>query len=244
MKAPLKRFDKHRPPGPAPWYIPLFLNRKQSNAGLSWRRVKLPESEEECVVLHTADNKLLVVLGIYSYAYVVNPETLVLWRAHQEGGTANRISFHLLALPALTPISNIRQAADQTKAKSSAGVYYESRPISLWECSGDFPAGENTIRAPVSFQECGEILVLADLGDAASAAPINIAILAFDFPAQKVTCFPQDWFNQSNTDFGYQWITRVWRDRRGRICGDGIRIAPFHLDPSGRHRATGLDKWL
>jgi hypothetical protein len=227
---------ERRAPGPAPWYIPVFPNLEPtSDAGLSWRRANLRHNPDECVVLLDSDKNLLVVVGIYSYAFVVNFETLLLWRAYEQGDAALKISFHLLALPALKPIRDTAKASEQTQLRA-AGIYYESTPIDLWTCSAAFSEGENIVLSPPSFQRCGEVLVLADLGKAASASPINIAVLAFDFGKQRVTCLPQDWFNESNADFGYQWITRVWRDQKGRLCGDGIRIDPFRLDGTGRRR--------
>ena len=225
--------ERHAP-GPAPWYIPVFPNLEPtSDAGLSWRRANLRHNPDECVVLLDSDKNLLVAVGIYSYAFVVNFETLLLWRAYEQGDAALKISFHLLALPALKPIRDTAKASEQTQLRA-AGIYYESTPIDLWTCSAAFSAGENIVLSPPSFQRCGEVLVLADLGKAASASPINIAVLAFDFGKQRVTCLPQDWFNESDADFGYQWITRVWRDQKGRLCGDGIRIDPFRLDGTGR----------
>ncbi len=226
---------ERRAPGPAPWYIPVFPNLEStSDAGLSWSRAKLPHNPDECLVLLDPDKSLLIAVGMYSYAFVVNFETLLMWRAYEQGDGAQKISFHLLALPALKAIRDAAKAGKQTQFRAT-GIYYESTPIDLWTCSAAFSAGENIVLSPPSFQRCREVLVLADLGKAASASPINIAVLAFDFAKQRVTCLPQDWFNESDVDFGYQWITRVWRDQKGRLRGDGIRIDPFRLDGTGRH---------
>jgi hypothetical protein len=51
---------------------------------------------------------------------------------------------------------------------------------------------------------------------------------------------PQQWWNKSDADFGYQWISRVARDAlSGLIVGDGVRIDPFVLDASGLKRGDG-----
>lgn len=52
----------------------------------------------------------------------------------------------------------------------------------------------------------------------------------------KIEIYPQDWFNLNpQIDFGYQWITRAFRNRStGRIHGQGIRIDPFELDETNR----------
>ncbi len=47
--------------------------------------------------------------------------------------------------------------------------------------------------------------------------------------------YPQDWFNKSNCDFGYQWITRAIRNpQTNLIHGQGIRLSDFVLDKSNR----------
>ena len=52
---------------------------------------------------------------------------------------------------------------------------------------------------------------------------------------------PQKWFNEGNYDFGYQWITRVERNKKtGRIVGEGIRLGNFELDST----STQIGRWL
>jgi hypothetical protein len=49
--------------------------------------------------------------------------------------------------------------------------------------------------------------------------------------------YPQDWFNKSNCDFDYQWITRAIRDpKTNLIHGQGIRLSDFVLDESNRQQ--------
>jgi hypothetical protein len=52
----------------------------------------------------------------------------------------------------------------------------------------------------------------------------------------KITLFPQDWYNQDETmDFGYQWIARADRNKStGRIQIQGTRIGEFYLDETNR----------
>ncbi|RZJ98248.1 MAG: hypothetical protein EOO46_25125 [Flavobacterium sp.] len=51
----------------------------------------------------------------------------------------------------------------------------------------------------------------------------------------KISLFPQDWFNKSNADFGYQWLTRVIRNpKNNSIIGQGIRIDNFELDETNK----------
>jgi hypothetical protein len=61
----------------------------------------------------------------------------------------------------------------------------------------------------------------------------NCLILEFNPQSDSVKYFPQDWFNKSNADFGYEWITRAVKDKNGVIHGTGIRISDFTLDETG-----------
>lgn len=69
---------------------------------------------------------------------------------------------------------------------------------------------------------------------------MDICIWSIDTKSQTVFVMPQQWWNKSDADFGYQWISRVARDAlSGLIVGDGVRIDPFVLDASGLKRGDG-----
>jgi hypothetical protein len=87
---------------------------------------------------------------------------------------------------------------------------------------------------PREFTIADEILILANR----AASGIDICIWRIDSGRQQITVLPQQWWNESDVDFGYQWITRVAAEPvSGLIVGDGIRVSPFILDPSGLKRA-------
>ena len=51
----------------------------------------------------------------------------------------------------------------------------------------------------------------------------------------EILNYPQDWFNKSGCDFGYQWITRAIKNpKTGLIHGEGIRLPDFVLDDTNR----------
>ena len=59
----------------------------------------------------------------------------------------------------------------------------------------------------------------------------NTTILDLRFDTAWVFNYPQDWFNKSNADFGYQWITRaISNPETNLIEGQEIRITDFILD--------------
>lgn len=66
----------------------------------------------------------------------------------------------------------------------------------------------------------------------------DTALMIVEPRRDSYTLHAQDWFNNPSTDFGYQWLTRVARQRRtGRVMGDGIRVGRFALDKSLRQRS-------
>jgi hypothetical protein len=59
-------------------------------------------------------------------------------------------------------------------------------------------------------------------------------ILALNFNKKIVDIYPQKWFTADKFDTGYEWITRITRDKdTGRFIGDGIRIGKFELCDDG-----------
>jgi hypothetical protein len=61
----------------------------------------------------------------------------------------------------------------------------------------------------------------------------NLTLMVASPRTSTFQLYSQEWFNHAGLDNGYQWITRVVRDRKtGKIHLEGIRIAPFMLNAS------------
>ena len=99
--------------------------------------------------------------------------------------------------------------------------------------------GENLSAVfPSELQAIEELLILCN-SSAISARDdginANLALLVAKPNQSSYQLFPQDWFNSSDSDFGFQWVTRVARDpQTGRVRGEGFRIDPFELDDTLR----------
>jgi hypothetical protein len=127
------------------------------------------------------------------------------------------------------PVSEAREMRQQKEGVRGLRTYTPFS-ISCW-----LAEGVHKINPPAEFLPFEETLVLGDHhpgGD--SYAKMFRSIFAFDWGKEQVQVFPQDWFNESNYDFGYQWITRVERRPDGRIVGDGIRLGSFELDETNK----------
>jgi hypothetical protein len=108
--------------------------------------------------------------------------------------------------------------------------------------SVDIPAhlgeGRHDVQLPEFLMSLDELLLLFQ---GTELTEMNRCIMEIHPKDGWLRIYPQDWFNQSDCDFGYQWPTRVTRDpASGRIFGDGIRIGRFVLDETNRQ----VERWL
>jgi hypothetical protein len=226
--------------GLTPWHLPKFTNGESSDGNRAWKNLELKKGEEFRVGLINESNDFLVLIGFYWYACALSSDLVLLWRRYKPESTpsseAAEVQFRLLDLKTLSPIKDIEAALAGSDHRGGAGIYHIEKPVAERNYLAAFPAGTTTISAPSELVEVGNVLVLADIGSSAGYdAEVHTAILDFDFPNQAVTSYPQDWFNKGSLDFGYQWISQVWRDEEGRLCGEGVRIGEFRLDATGRH---------
>lgn len=232
--------DKMRVGGPTPWHLPLFPNGGSTDGKRIWKKLELKPGEEFRVSLVNEGNEFLVLIGFCWYACALTSDLWLLWRQHQpESMPPNEpaeVQFRLIDLESASPIDNIESALDVSNHRNWAGIWHNGKTLAEQNYLATFPPGITRISVPASLRETGNVLVLADIGSSAGySAEVHTAILDFDLRQQVVTSYPQDWFNKGSLDFGYQWISRVWRDEKGRICGEGVRIGEFRLDSTGRH---------
>lgn len=226
--------------GPTPWHLPKFPNGKSTYRKSTWKNLELKAGEEFRVGLINERNEFLVLIGFYWYACALTSDLWLLWRQYKPetipSNEPAEVQFHLLDLQALSPITDIEAALAASDGRRRAGIYYNEKPLAERDYLAAFPPGTTRISGASEFVEAGNVLVLADIGSSAGyEAEVHTAILDFDFPNQLVTSYPQDWFNKGSLDFGYQWISQVWRDEEGRLCGEGVRIGEFRLDSTGQH---------
>ncbi len=117
--------------------------------------------------------------------------------------------------------------------KTGSAIYFDGELLSERVIPAALPAGDHSFAFPDAFSNIYELLVLS----APEADQLSLWIV--NPRTGIVSVFPQDWWNNSEVDFGYQWVTRVARDRGTRkIIGEGIRISPFVLDASNRNLET------
>jgi hypothetical protein len=185
-------------------------------------------------------NEFLVLIGFYWYACALTSDLWLLWREYQPESVPPdqpaEVQFRLLNLTSASPIKDVESALNTTRHPNSTGILHNAKTFAEQDYLAAFAPGITRISVSPKFAEAGNVLVLADIGSSAGyPAEVHMSILDFDFRNQVVTSYPQDWFNKGSLDFGYQWISRVWRDEKGRIWGEGVRLGEFRLDSTGRH---------
>jgi len=123
--------------------------------------------------------------------------------------------------------------------RQRASLSFSTGEVARMSVSAELAEGVHQVEFPESFREFEELLVLASATPAAGASlALHLWIVRPKDAVIQVVA--QDWFNESERDFGYEWVARVARDPcTQRIVGDGIRIGPFELDASMK-RATPL----
>jgi len=160
----------------------------------------------------------------------------------KDSETAPQVDFIIIHLCELEPLANPNAAAEEMREKEQTIVFEGGTPI-RFSFATNVGEGPHPMSPPATFQELPELLVLADFGSEAGNHYDKMfrAIFAFDFKSKQVSVFPQSWFNEGSYDFGYQWITRVQREKEsGQIVGEGIRLGNFRLD----HSAKQIKEWL
>lgn len=227
-------------PGPTPWYS---RPGNSTVEGFHW--------EQTGGVTRLVDDAggVVAILGYYNYVMKLNSSTLLIWnqKTERESEAERTPPVHLVVIqPSL-----LSRFGDQLESVASRmeGAGRGAR-LALMEP----PAVSTYLRTdviepnisavfPKELHSVDELLILCDssaIPPRADGINANLALLVAK-PKQSVyQLYPQDWFNSSDLDFGYQWITRVARDpQNGRVHGEGFRLTPFELDDSLRQIAPG-----
>lgn len=234
-------------PGPSPWYLSSPSAQVHARDG-TWTWIEDPKLADICHLFSPRDEAVLTV-DFLCYVQQLADDRLLIW--HEEGrqqppaiNLNPRIVFDLLTLTALVPVSKPESVAADLREKKDR-IRFEGGCAARYEIVTSIEAGIHAIAPPREFSELHEVLVLADYGPAELSSNywdrMSRAIFAFDFQSRQLEVIPQDWFNKGGYDFGYQWITRVYREAATRrILGEGVRLGFFRLDASG----TQVEEWL
>ena len=225
-------------PGPTPWYSKPGEGFSTSKQDYCWKRDS-DKSGSGLTKLVNSNGRVVLILDFYCYVRSISEGRLLLWQEQaQKAGEVkhSRLQFQILELDDLKEFENVVLAAKHMREEKTGIAIAVGSGLVAEFCTNVLTEGRHVIATPSEFDECGEVLAMADYGEALVRSDyhgsMRRAIYAVNFSSRCTDVYPQDWFNNSDMDFGYQWITRVWRRQDGRIEGDGNRINPFILDPT------------
>lgn len=235
-------------PGPSPWYLRSpWASINTPRGTWQWAFYDSPTLAGMSRLL-SPDGDTVLFLDFNCYFQSLTESRVLIWyevgNPEKEQYENPHIVFTILTLPALTPIHDHEQAATELR-KSKQQIRADGGNSTTFKFFTTVGEGKHPISPSTEFNTLPEQLVLADFG--AENARSNHydkmfrAVFAFNFQEKQVTVLPQIWFNQGSYDFGYQWITRVQREKEtGQIVGEGIRLGNFRLDTTGMQ----VQEWL
>lgn len=223
----------------SPWY---FRDDKPSltqkgGQQLKWKFIEKVNGEYIGVMtlLDNSNN----VLGFMRGDNYVHPSLhgtkFLVWNRVTKTDTTNPCIFmHLY------DTSQLRQLEKGSDAilefhKSKRDFYFGNKPVATLKYIIEPSMTESSVSFPEDFKTFEPFLAVTNYEGLynGSKGLGDTVILEFNSQANKITFYPQDWFNKSNADFGYEWITRAIKDKNGFIHGQGFRISDFTLDMTG-----------
>ena len=221
-----------------PWYLKennpkLIKNGRE----LKWRELEGKESAG-IIVLENKNGESHMLLDMSSYILVSkdNKSFLVWSRKHKEN-LNQCVDIFYYETENLTifndqnePIKRIRKdkIPIQVSANKEIKISLNLEPKTK---SLDFIF-------PNEFKKFGEFMILTEVNNLYEKLEEhkywhNTILIDLKTAENKIAFYSQDWFNKSEADFNYQWITRAIRNpKTNLIIGQGIRIDDFELDNS------------
>jgi len=182
----------------------------------------------------------VAVLGFYNWVLQLGDDALLIW--HQDldfdDGRSAPITFSVFRPRESSVLAADLESICASMDADRQPAVYGSDPGTLF--SLDTTEAGHSVSAPFpdEMRDMKELLLWCHSSGVQRPDPHganNVALIVARPAESTYHLYPQDWFNISDVDFGYQWVTRVMRDSRtGRVHGEGIRISPFMLDASLR----------
>ncbi len=225
----------------APWY---FLKDKpeliRDGEILEWK----PIGTHGITALTDSADNCFALLSMVTYILPSSDnKSFLIWQRDLEKGIGlQQINIFYYEVDKLQPIVG----RDKTISRMEKLKFFISvEPSSKVRFAFNPKEDVMKVEFPDDFKKFGEFILLTELENMYDNPNPkkywhNTTMLSIKADKGWVFNYPQDWFNKSNCDFGYQWITRAIRNpKTNLIHGQGIRLSDFVLDDTNRER---LDK--
>jgi hypothetical protein len=237
-----KLFD--HAPGPSPWYLVPNTSwytgtYSPTVDGYCWQSAELNHPAAGGKTLLFGADGPVAVLNRYNYVMALNESMLLIWnQARRTTDVSPTLPVRLFVIEPgqLRPLHNdlnsiYERMNTQSEFLAVGGNASQEICLSTTNVNEDLNA-----QFPPQFQSIDELLILChSSGIPSNRGLVDLALLVAHPRLSHYRLYPQDWFNDSEMDFGYQWVTRIARNpETGFVHGEGFRIAPFILDDSLR----------
>lgn len=226
-------------PGPSPWY---FSPDTPATKGFRWQRAS-DASPGAGKTLLVGNHGSVVILNFYNYAMVLDESTILIWHQSQSSHDASPtppVRLFVIEPNRLSPFDEDLSTLYEKMNAQKERLVLGGSPLALISLLTTNIEEEMNTKFPTQLETLDELLILCDSSGIRSEPTWgsgNLALLVANPSQSKYRLYPQDWFNEGGLDYGYQWVTRVVRNRQtGQIHGQGIRIGSFILDDSLRRQ--------
>ena len=180
-------------------------------------------------------NGPVAVLDYYNYVMTLGTSRLLIWYQEDDrlgNGLTGPIRLFVIDPALLALLDADLGSLFETMNAEKANLTLGSGPIVEFSLETTDLDEELIVQFPDELEPIEELPILCRSSGIASP---DLALLVAKPNDGKYRLYPQDWFNLSDADFGYEWVTRVVRNPlTGHIHGEGFRINPFVLDDTLR----------
>jgi hypothetical protein len=237
-----------RTPGPSPWYLIPNSNWYSGTYspkvdGFFWEPSELSHRAAGGKTLLVGSNGPVAVLGYYNYVMALDDSKLLVWnqsREVPEGMPTPPIRLFVIEPNRLRPLQSDLSSLYERMNFQNEFIALGGDAVAEMRLSSTNVTDNLSATFPEFLQSTDELLILChSSGIPKSSGSVDLALMVANPRLSSYRLYPQDWFNNSGLDFGYQWVTRVARNPdTGNVHGEGFRIKPFILDDSLRMPRT------
>ncbi len=225
-------------PGPSPWYLrgPVL-----GLPGFEWVSAGNKDPHAGKTLLVDRDGKARLILDFQNYAFPLSESALLVWNQYPRGlrgFPSPPVKLNILDPDQLAPLDLDLVSACERMTAADAPLLFTGEPSAVLDLSTTIVGETLSASFPGQLSGVGELLILCH-SSGIDADPgyerNNLALMVVRPSESCYVLHAQDWYNSGGFDYGYQWVTRVARDRTTQaVHGEGVRIQPFVLDQTLR----------
>jgi hypothetical protein len=229
----------NKAPALCPWYFNDTTPKlKKNGQALRWHWLEKIGKEYFGAAL-LEDRKKTCFGIVETYTYILpnaRHDQFLIWS--KDMSSPPEFTMSLFTADDLQPIARPKESIFSLRERNRTDFFFDCPPRSILSF-GLHPGVEQldlTFPGEVkSFPDFCIVTQIPGLYPHGQKTWNETAILLVKPGEDTIAIFPQDWFNQSDADFGYEWITRaIVHPKTGLIHGQGIRMDDFILDHTNR----------